>query len=344
MKHENRIYDILRRFADGVILASHRSKVLRWLFDESESEEKDKALFRLWNEVDTSAISSSQIKFSLQTVKSRLGIDSVEVKEKKVFHLNSFFKYAAIFLLPIISGLTVWFVVNNSHRDTSRMIECFVPNGEKKTVTLSDGTEVVLNSGTLFIYPEQFTGEKREVYLSGEGFFDVAKNEESSFVVHTGRLNVKVLGTRFNMEAYPDEKSISTTLNKGSVKVYIPEKESEGIILEPDEQVVYNTDSKDFYLKKVDSEDFSGWTEGEVRFIQKPLSSVLKTLGRRYNVEFRYDDKINIEELYTISFKSDETVEQVVRVLRSVIGVGTETVVTGGIIYLHGRVKGGNRK
>lgn len=344
MKHENRIYDILRRFADGVTSASHRNKILRWLLGDSESEEKDKALFHLWNETDTSAVSPTQVQSSLQSVKTKIGIDSLKVKEKKIFHFDSFLKYAAIFLLPIVSGLTVWFIMNNTYRSTSKMIECYVPNGEKKTITLPDGTEVILNSGTLFIYPEQFTNEERRVYLSGEGFFDVARNEESPFVVRTGRLNVKVLGTRFNMEAYPDEKSIFTTLNKGSVKVYLPEKESDGVVLKPDEQVVYNSDSKNFSLRQVDSEDYSGWTEGEIRFIQKPLSSVLKTLGRIYNVEFRYNDKIKLEELYTISFKSDETIEQVIHVLKSIIDDGMRTTINGDTIYLHGREKGGKRK
>lgn len=343
MKHENRIYDILRRFTDGIIHSSYRRDILKWLLNDNESDEKDKALFRLWNEVDTSALSSSQIQSSLRSVKLKLGLNTFGVEEKKIFHLNLILKYAAIFLLPLISGLSVWFLMNNSYKNTSNMIECFVPNGEKKTITLSDGTKVILNSGSLFIYPEQFYGDERCVYLSGEGYFDVFRCDDFPFIVHTGRLNVKVLGTRFNIEAYPDEKSITTTLNKGSVKVFIPEKESDGLILKPNEQAVYHSNNMSLDLKKVDANDYSSWTEGEICFIQEPLFSVLKTLSRRYNVEFRYDDKINIEDLYTVNFKSDETIEQVVQVLTSIIDKDIVASIKGDIVYLRTREKGGNR-
>lgn len=340
MKHENRIYNILRRFTDGLIPISHRDKILRWLVGNSESEKKDKFLYQLWNDVDTSFISPFQVQSSLQMVKSKLGIIEQNIKRNNVF-LQIIQKYVAIFLLTIISGITVWLLMNNSDDRTYEMVECFVPNGERKTIILSDGTVVTLNSGSLFIYPKQFADIERNVYLYGEGFFNVNRNDKYPFIVHTGRLNVKVLGTRFNLEAYPDEKYISTTLNQGSVKVYLPNDETKGLVLKPNEQLVYYSDNKNFDLKKVDSDDYSRWTEGEIHFIQKPLSSVLKTLGRIYNVEFRYDDKINIEELYTISFNLDETVEDVVRILVSIIDKNINTIVTGDTIYLHCGEKGG---
>lgn len=332
------IYKIIRRLADGLVPAEHRNKILYWLFRKGDDSSKDEALFRLWNETDGSGISNMDINASLSYVKERLGIS---LKKKKSYNIYSLFRYAAIFLLPLVSGLIVWLVMSNASYTTSNIIECFVPNGRQKEIILSDGTKVKLNSGTLFIYPEEFDGKERRVFLSGEAYFDVQHDESNPFVVRTGRLNVKVLGTSFNINAYPDNSCITTTLNKGKVKVYCPDKEKSGITIHPDEKLVYNSEKDDFDLSEINADDYSSWTKGEIRFIKQPLSEIFKTIGRNYNVEFRYDDKIDLKELYTICFNIDEPIEQVVHILLKLIGEDKSYSIDGDVIYLRTTEKGG---
>lgn len=344
MKTEQ-IYRIIKRLVNGLIPSEYRNKILRWLIsdDESFSKEKDEALFQFWNETEGSGISVEETQKSLLSVKEKLGISSEY--NKKIYHLNSILKYAAIFILPLLSAVTVWLLMNELNSSKLNMIECFVPNGEQKEVILSDGTCVKLNSGTLFVYPEKFNGEERRVFLSGEAYFDVERDEDNPFVVRTGRLNVKVLGTSFNVNAYSDNSDITTTLNEGKVKVYrAGEDDESGIVMKPDEMLVYNSVNNDFKLMEIDADDYSSWTGGQIRFIKQPLSEILKTLKRRYNTDFRYDENIDLKELYTISFRSNETLEQVMHVVSKLIGEDTFYFIDGRTVYLDIIKKGGKRK
>lgn len=340
MKTEH-IHKIIRSLADGTLPAKYRNKVLRWLAADSNSKEKDEALFELWNQSIGEIVSSSEKKTVLLHLENKLGISSRG--KKKYYSINSWLKYAAVFLLPLISGLTVWLFMREANFYATDMVECFVPNGELKQVILSDGTVVKLNSGTMFVYPADFRGEERDVFLSGEAYFDVARNEKVPFVVKTGRLNVKVLGTSFNVNAYPDNNCITTTLNSGKIKAYRSEEESSGVVMEPNDKLVYNSASNDFELSRIEASDYSSWTEGQIRFVKSPLSEMLKTLEHSYNVEFRYDDRIDLGELYTISFKLDEPIEQVMSILVKLMGNDIDYSIRGNIVYLNSARKGGKR-
>lgn len=341
MGQENNIYRIMRKMADGLVPSVHRHKVLRWLFGGKQSKAKDKALFRLWNETDGNDVSMEETYRSLLEVKRRLGL-SCDLR-KKSFSFRPLLKYAAMFLLPLLIGVGAWFVMDNINGNDSNMVECYVPNGEQKKFVLSDGTIVVLNSGSLFVYPEKFIGKERRVFLYGEGHFDVTKNKKHPFIVRTGKLNVRVLGTNFNVEAYPDSPDMTVTLKNGKVQVYNPESVDDGIFMKPNEKLVYNPNDG-FQLSKVNPDDYMGWTEGKLVFIQKPLSGILKTLERRYNVSYSFDGNINLKELYTVSFKQDETIGQVMRVMSALIGNNANYDMEGNNIYLYLKKKGGNRK
>lgn len=123
-----------------------------------------------------------------------------------------------------------------------------VPVGGEFELTLADGSRVWLNSMTKFRYPTHFTGKTREVFVEGEAFFSVAKNADSPFIVHTGGMQVKVLGTEFNLSAYPGEKTV-TTLARGKVEVA---GESDKVCLQPGEQAIWNNGVKNIEVKAVD--------------------------------------------------------------------------------------------
>lgn len=300
------IYQIIRKLADRTLPASQRDIVLRWLIGPQDTSEKEETMFRLWNDTNGTEVSDESAKRALQNVKEKLNINKLRTKHIQWFQVAT--KYAAILLLPLITGLVVWGIMENKVAESSDMIECFVPKGEQQTITLSDGTNVTINSGSLFIYPKKFYGNNRKVHLSGEAYFKVSRNEGMPFLISTGPLNIKVLGTTFNVEAYPEDENITTTLEEGSVKVYrssYPEKE--GIIMKPDERLVYHNQNDKFELYKVESEDFTAWTNGELYFVEQPLSVILKTIERRCNVFFRYDSQINLEYTDKKVWYSDPT-------------------------------------
>lgn len=333
-----RVYKIIHRLTDNILSASGRDKVLHWLKEPEDGCVKDEALFRVWNEIDAGEITPVEVQRALSSVKSRLGLSN-ESRRKRIFWVFETLRYAAVLAVVLVTGLVVWQVMERRVSSASDMIECFVPYGQKKNIELPDGTKVMLNAGTLFVYPKHFYGEKRRVYLTGEAYFDVTHDKNKPFVVSAGPLNITVLGTSFNVEAYPGEDDIFTTLHSGRVKVSRTGDENNGVLMRPDDRVVYHVKDGSFEMYHVESGDFTSWTEGEIRFVDEPLFAMLRTLERHYGVVFKYDN-IDINEKYTMKFDSNDKIEEVMQIL-ILTASNMEYVIDNNVVFLRSVKKGG---
>ena len=174
-----------------------------------------------------------------------------------------------------------------------------VPRGGECIITLDDGTKVWVNAETKLKYPVAFVGDCREVFLEGEAFFDVTKNEKP-FVVKTSFGDVRVLGTAFGISAYAGELEGYTTLVRGKVSV-----EREGVkpvVVLPGEQVVTSKDGQ-MIKKEVDVEEFVGWKEGIYVFKEKSLGEIMKTLERWYNISVVFQEKSLVDLPFTGNLK-----------------------------------------
>lgn len=161
-----------------------------------------------------------------------------------------------------------------------------IPKGGEYELILPDGTHVWLNSDSKLTFPTQFATTKREVQLSGEAYFSVTKNAASPFIVKTsGDIEVKVLGTEFNVSAYPDESVVETTLCEGSVNV---SDKKQNVTLTPSHQAVYERKSGSLTTRKVDVRLYTTWKEGLFVFENKPLEEIMTTLSRWYNINVFY--------------------------------------------------------
>lgn len=249
---------------------------------------------------------------------------------------TSYRYYVISVFLSFISALVVWGVMYLSMSSNSvSMVECFVPKGEQKQQVLPDGTKVQLNSGSLLIYPENFSESRRSVFLSGEGYFEVVQKEHTPFVVHTNNHNIKVLGTKFNVQSYPDGSNFVVTLEKGKIEVtsYSEQKKLD-VVLEPGQCLVHNSITNNYSLSKVNVQEQLQWKEGCIRFVRQPLSSILKTLERAYNIEIRTGESINLAEKYTMTFYREEPSEQVMRILALTIDSNVCVRQKGNLVYL----------
>ncbi len=212
-------YKIIRYFADGLIPSRYRQQVMSWLINEADREMKNEALKRVWDETDDvmNAGAMSQSVLRNQALRSHHG----HQERARQIRLKVL-KYAAVIFLPIALCLGTWLMASNQMASQAMLTECHVENGQTKVLLLSDGTQVRLNAGSSLFYPQRFSHlfSRRDVYLDGEAHFDVAKNSSQPFIVHVGNLKVKVLGTHFNVKAYPAEELVTTTLEQGKVKVY----------------------------------------------------------------------------------------------------------------------------
>ncbi len=169
-----------------------------------------------------------------------------------------------------------------------------IPYGNRSKITLSDGTTVWLNAGSRLVYPSVFVEKTREVLLFGEAFFEVTENKDRPFVVKTSALAVKVLGTSFNVSAYPDDNAIQTVLEEGSVAIrkngaQLFEKD---IVLKPNQLASFNKGTNESKVYDVDASYYTVWTKGLLSFDEIELSRVLKKVERYYNVQVNYPDPV----------------------------------------------------
>jgi transmembrane sensor len=162
------------------------------------------------------------------------------------------------------------------------------PVGGKFQLNLADGSKVWLNSASTLRFPVFFAGDTREVELKGEAYFEVSKNEDKKFSVRSGNQTVEVLGTHFNINAYSDEPSITTTLIEGAVRVIeLNSKKSQ--ILKPGEQSKVNWDIK---IQKKDTQADLAWKDGYFYFENASIETVMRQLGRWYGITARYETEL----------------------------------------------------
>ncbi|MFV0566317.1 MAG: FecR family protein [Flavobacteriaceae bacterium] len=178
-----------------------------------------------------------------------------------------------------------------------------VPRGAEYQLVLTDGTKIWLNSDSELTYQVPFTDNQRRVTLKGEAYFNVAHDKDKPFIVSASNQDVQVLGTAFNISAYPENRHITTTLVEGRVKANFAHiaTETPEYILTPNEQLVYKTNTKQITKQTVDVYPFVSWKDGRFVFKNEPLESFFKTLGKWYDVDVVITD----ESLKPIRFTGD---------------------------------------
>ncbi|MBG49408.1 MAG: iron dicitrate transport regulator FecR [Pseudozobellia sp.] len=188
-----------------------------------------------------------------------------------------------------------------------------VPYGKRFVLILSDGTKAHLNAGSSLRYPVEFIeGKPRQIFLIGEGFFDVSEDKNSPFIINANELNIRVLGTKFNLSAYPEDENIRTVLVEGSVGFYdsTTDFDETSRRLVAGEMAIWEKDLKTLEFRETNTDLFTGWMDGRIIFSHMPFEDIIKKLERNYNVIIQN----NYQELNDIRFNASfdtETISQV---------------------------------
>lgn len=211
-----------------------------------------------------------------------------------------------------------------------------VPFGKRSRITLSDNSVVWLNSGTKLIYPARFADDKREVFLEGEAMFEVSHNENHPFFVLTRNLDIRVLGTVFNVCAYPDENTVSTVLESGSVELRYDHRvlfgaKKEMMVLGM--LAVYNPVEGSFTQTKVNTRDYTSWKDGFVVLEKNSLGSIAKRLSRYYNVSIVFEDQKLAEETFSGYLDLKNSAVQVLEIISEIVDI--EIVQKDQLISIH---------
>lgn len=255
------------------------------------------------------AVNSEADQRSLNTFRSRL-------KTKKLLMLAvRIVGYAAI--IALLVGGTWW---NAEHFFSKQMSATalntlYVPAGQRIKLTLQDGTGVWLNSRTTITYPVVFNKNERRVSVEGEAFFEVTKNPHKPFIVTSQGVDMKVLGTKFNVDSYSNENELKTSLIEGSLQIMSPDKR-QSVILKPNEQVTVKGSSMN--VSPIAHIEQFLWIKGIYSFTDEPLGNILKKL------ELYYDTKIIVEDpsisswVYTGKFRQSDGVNEILRMIQRI--------------------------
>lgn len=194
--------------------------------------------------------------------------------------------------------------------------EIYIPFGQTFKLKLSDGTLVWLNAGSKLRFPQNFSesAKNRTVYLDGEAFFEVTKNERMPFIVNTQELDIKVLGTKFNVSSYESENTIATTLVEGSVSVYETRTPKNELKLSPSYQAKYSKFENSLSKAKVDTSIYTAWMQNKLVIDNLKFSEVLAKLERRHHVRF-----VNkVENLNDQTYKGEFNNEDIESILETI--------------------------
>ena len=217
-----------------------------------------------------------------------------------------------------------------------------VPYGKRTRITLSDNSSIWLNSGSKLVYPVCFDEKKREVFLEGEAIFEVSPDQAHPFHVISHNLEIKELGTGFDLSAYADDSIVNTVLEHGSVELIYKGTSMFGQNKEkmtPGMLAMYNPDSKSLVQKSVNTRDYTSWKDGYLNLDQKSLGSIVKKLSRYYNVSIEIESQDLADETFTGQLDLRNNAIQVLELIAETMDI--EIVQTGHQITIRKRQASG---
>lgn len=233
---------------------------------------------------------------------------------------------AAILLLPLL-GLSayLYYQTNTLKSKSVGLLETTTAYGVRTKITLSDGSEVWLNSGSTLSYPERFTEDKRQVTLSGEAFFKVKSDKDHRFDVQTSDgITVSAYGTEFNVQAYAEEPDIKATLAEGHIQIdQINQPASQELI--PGEQAVYSRHTQQMQVQKANLLVETAWKDGKLVFRRTPMEEIAKQLSRHFNVNIQLQGKEIFDYTYSATFTT-ETLAEILSLLEKTAPIRCEII------------------
>lgn len=282
--------DLLNKFFEGKTSLEEEKKIREWM---EKSESNFNVFMRFRKEYD------------IQILR---GLNSNTGKKKIIAHLLWTSGVAAVIIALIIGGVYLF----NLEDKTEHYNTIIVPAGQRINLILSDNTNLWLNANSEFKYPTDFSNENRTVYLDGEAYFEVSKDENKPFIVKTSKGDVRVTGTSFNVEAYSRFDSFKTSLFKGGVDIYKEEEKLVSLkpnqigLLENNKLLITDISDKDQYL----------WREGLIAFNNKKLEEILHDLEKYFDVVILINSSNLPQHTYTGKFRQSDGVDHALRVLQ----------------------------
>ncbi len=348
MKTTADIEKLLQKFKSGTLSPDEAKDLLLQVKKGDENNNLKTLLTNYWDSSDREIATYISTKI-LKDLKKVLNLPNPTIPTLKINRrkhvTRNLLGYAAVFFMATcITWLTKDYV-NSKQSVTDQIIktkntEISVPYGSKSRIILPDGTIVNLNSGSFIKYAVNFSSTQREIYIEGEAFFDVAKDLENPFYVKTKDITVKVLGTKFNIKSYPEEKTVQTTLVSGALEIYSNKKRTKQplITLSPNQQAIVEKETDSITTchavniiqetdliapepisigSPLDMSQVIAWKDNRLTFRDDSFYELARKMERWYNVNIEIKDKELAKKQFSGVFVN-ETVEQALNALKMV--------------------------
>lgn len=275
----------------------------------TQPENKDlyKKLKLAWALISSSKeMPEDDIEKSYQELQKRL---KVHDSKKLIFTLS---RYAAVLIIVLgITALTFYMgrIYDSNSEKRNLYTKVVADYGQISKVILPDNSIVWLNSGSTLTYNNNFSVDNRNLILSGQAFFEIQKNRKLPLLLNAKNIQVRVLGTKFCVNAYPEEDNVKVILETGKVELSVSKIGSERYIMFPGQIAMYSSNGDSIKIEETDANDFISWKDGELVFKEMPLEEVLRILERRFNIEFIKNSPKIKKSVFTATFKNETLTE-----------------------------------
>lgn len=286
-ENENISWSLLAKDVSGELTEKEHQLLQQELADNADIEKQVK---KLWGDAHyAQALKDIDSDKAWNTVRSQIHTPA---------KISVFRKYGAIAaILAVLLSSAVFFNLFTGPKD-----QVITTAETLEQVTLPDGTTVDLNYGSTLVFPKQFTGQSRTVKLNGEAFFDVTRNVNMPFIIETEQLNIRVLGTSFNVKAYPGAEHSEVVVSTGKVSVNAKNL-ADKVVLEAGDAVNYTVKGNSMETHKVFTNNYKAWKTQELEFKNTKLSEVIKTIEQTYHIDIQVDSNITTDDkLFNATF------------------------------------------
>jgi ferric-dicitrate binding protein FerR (iron transport regulator) len=313
MKANTEIWELIGKVLHQEASQQEQQELSAWRSQLPENEKIYAEALKVWEQTGT--------YLDLEKFDSDNGWKAVasDIKKPKTFRLTLSRIAVAASVMVLVAVAAFWLPLktNQSNLVTQQTNNVTTLND----IVLPDGTKVSLNVGSNLSFPEEFSGENREVYLTGEAFFLVKHNPQKPFIIHAGESKIRVLGTSFNVNAYPEKDTVEVIVSTG--KVEFSTKDAKQLILTKGEKGTLALSNSDLKKSENINPNYAAWMNKTMTFRNTPLGEVVETLRKVYHVNIQFDEEVVNEKEWTVTFH-DQSLATVFSIMERTFDIKVE--------------------
>jgi ferric-dicitrate binding protein FerR (iron transport regulator) len=321
MDHSGRLQFLFDKYLQRQCTKPELEELISLLQEADADELLTPAMQTLWQQVKEDKTVYPVDWDSMYSTISKSEEGLVELGRRKHHPLwSAKYKVAAVIITLGIGTAAYWYATGRFDHNNNRP-QAAIPVQQQvyknQTIHLPDGSRVILKADSKLHYPSAFTGTTREVSLEGEGYFDIQHNPKQPFLVHAGKITTRVLGTAFDIKAYPADNTVEITVTRGRVQV-MRENKNLGLV-NANQQISFNKKTETYALQKVDVKPIVAWKPQEIVFNDISMLEAAKKIEQQFNMVVEFVNPAIKECRVSATFSEDDTLNEMLTVICGVL-------------------------